>query len=73
MNNTKLEVAKKLIENDSFHVSAQNPATLKKSKLKILKVISTKGLHSWVEAKSSNGIIRIKKENVNIPAKLLHA
>jgi hypothetical protein len=36
-----------------------------KPKVKILRVIKTKGLHSWVE--TDKGVVR--KENKNIPAK----
>jgi len=42
------------------------PAKKVKTKVKILRVIKTKGNHSWVE--TDKGIFR--KENKNIPANL---
>lgn len=75
MNNpeTKLAIAQHLIEKGKFPTrrSIKKPSH---SPIKILKIISTKGFHSWVEAKTKKGeIIKIRKQNASIPAILLHA
>ena len=49
----------------------KTPKTKKESP-KIIKVIKTKGNHSWVEAEIKGEKVIIRKENKNIPKKLFN-